>query len=317
MSDMLFDSRIHHKWSGVGMITLHISITLLALGIAFSLPIAAQFILFQWWPRVASDTSLLLASEFALAALLLLLFNLFRAATVNGFKGRVADIASLVYARHSANWLTRFRERSLIRRLPPARDAFIMTLTGYDTFAGENSLLRGPLRAAYEIRVMLLNPAAHGADTRIGSLPRTITRQSYVDEVNASIAFLAELRQVGRKVTLKFYDDEPFWKLAVLGDHLWVQYCHKGFEVKGDPEYVFALNPGQPRRGLFVPFYMYFLERWSDPRHPHYDFDTGELVYVDGKGREIRRAPLHGDEAGVCAAREAGDDEIVDLDRRP
>lgn len=40
----------------------------------------------------------------------------------------------------------------------------------------------------------------------------------------------------------------------VLGDHLWVQYCHDGYEVKDQPEYVFALNRDRPRLGLFVPF---------------------------------------------------------------
>lgn len=78
----------------------------------------------------------------------------------------------------------------------------------------------------------------------------------------------------------------------MLGELVWVQYCHSGFEVKHEPEYVFASNPENPRQGLFVPFYMYFLERWSDPRHPEFDFDTRELVYRDEDGREVRRAKL-------------------------
>jgi len=70
--------------------------------------------------------------------------------------------------------------------------------------------------------------------------------------------------------------------------------CHSGFEVKDEPEYVFALNPDNPRLGLFVPFYVHFLEQWSDARHPRYDFDTRELVYCDEHGREIRRARFAG-----------------------
>ena len=82
---------------------------------------------------------------------------------------------------------------------------------------------------------------------------------------------------------------------------MWVQYCHSGFEVKGEPEYVFALNRDNPRLGLFVPFYMYFLEQWNDPRHPRYDFDARELVYSDDCGREVRRTRFAGDRAELPA----------------
>ncbi|MGH8621065.1 MAG: hypothetical protein ACRET3_02910 [Burkholderiales bacterium] len=295
MGFLVSGSRSNRLWWGVRQVMLHAVITLLALGIAFSLPVVAQYILYQWWPRVASDTNLLLAFELGLAASLVLMFNLWRFASENRFKGKVADTAALVYARRSASWLARIRERSLVRKLPAVRDAYILTLTGYDTFADAKSLLRKPLKSAYEIRVMLLNPAARSAQKRINSLPQEVTRQSYIEEVEASIAHLAMLRTLGKRVTLKFYENEPFWKVVVLGDFLWLQYCHSGFEVKGEPEYVFAHNPANPRLGLFVPFYMYFLEQWSDARHPRYDFDTRELVYCDERGREIRRARFTGD----------------------
>ena len=294
MSELNFDLRGGRWWWGLRLAMLHVAITLLALGIAFSLPVLAQYILYQWWPLVASDANLMLASEISLAASLVILLNMWRVASENRLKSRVADTAALVYARHRSNWLTRWRERSLVKKLPTARDAFILTLTGYDTFADPKSLLYEPLRSAYEIRVLLLNPAARSMEKRVNSLPREITQQSYAGEVEASIACLAGLRTLGKKVTLKFYEHEPFWKVVVLGDHLWLQYCHSGFEVKSEPEYVFALNPDNPRLGLFVPFYMYFLEQWNSTRHPHYDFDTGELVYSDKCGREIRRARFGG-----------------------
>lgn len=281
-------------WQSLYQIAVHVLLTLLAIGIAFSLPTAAQYILYQWWPRVVSDGNLLLASEIGLAASLVLLFNFWRIAAEDREKGRVADAASLVYARPRGGWLARLRERGLFRRLPAARDAFVLTLTGQDIFSDGGGHFRAALERAYEIRVMLLNPSARGAEKRIDSLPREITRQSYLEQVEASIAQLAALRRLGKKISLRFYEHEPFWKLVVLGDHLWVQYCHSGFEVKDAPEYVFALNPAHPRLGFFVPFYMYFLEQWGDPRHPHYDFDTGELVYRDDCGRELRRASFAG-----------------------
>ncbi|HEY7658059.1 MAG TPA: hypothetical protein VH881_14420 [Burkholderiales bacterium] len=279
-------------WASLRQVALHIVLAALAVGIAFSLPIAARYILYQWWPLVASDASLLVVSEISLAASLVVLFNMWRLASEDRVKARVADTAALVYARRRVNWLTRLRERSLIRRMPAARDAFVLSLTGYDTFASARSPLHTPLQAAYEIRVMLLNPAVRAAERRVNSLPAAITRETYAEEVDASIAYLAALRALGRKVTLKFYEHEPFWKVVVLGDHLWVQYCHTGFTVTDQPEYVFALNRENPRLGLFVPFYMHFLEQWGEARHPRFDFDSRELVYTDETGRELRRTPF-------------------------
>jgi hypothetical protein len=142
--------------------------------------------------------------------------------------------------------------------------------------------------------LMLLNPASESAQRRVDSLPDGITLRSFAMEIDASIAYLANLRALGRKVTVKFYEREPFWKVAVLGDHVWVQYCHGGFEVKHEPEYVFALNRASPRRGFFVPFYMHFLDQWNDASHPEFDFDTNELVYPDAGGGEARRQAFVG-----------------------
>jgi hypothetical protein len=285
--------RRDNRWGkSLRAVLLHVLITVLAVGIAFALPAGAQYILYQWWPKVAEDANLLLATEIGLAAALALLFNVSRIAWENRHKVRIADMAALVYARDTHNWFTRWRERRLVKRLPAARDAFILTLTGYNTFANADSSLHESLKTAYEIRVMLLNPAGGSARRRVNSLPREVTLQVYRKEIEASIAYLAGLRMQGKKITLKFYEHEPFWKVAVLGEFVWVQYCHSGFEVKHEPEYVFASNPENPRQGLFVPFYMYFLERWSDPGHPEFDFDKRELVYRDEGGREVRRAKL-------------------------
>jgi hypothetical protein len=264
------------------------------MGVASSLPAGANFILFRWWPRVADDANLLLASEIAVAGILLLLFNIGRMAWENRHRACVADAAALVYARQKRGHIERWRERRILKRLPAARDACILTLTGFHTFGDPASPLHGALAKAYEIRVMLLNPASESAQRRVDSLPDGITLRSFAMEIDASIAYLANLRALGRKVTVKFYEREPFWKVAVLGDHVWVQYCHGGFEVKHEPEYVFALNRASPRRGFFVPFYMHFLDQWNDASHPEFDFDTNELVYPDAGGGEARRQAFVG-----------------------
>lgn len=279
----------------VRQVLLHAMVTVLAVAIAFSLPVIAEYVLFQWWPRVAEDANLLLATEVVLAATMVLLFNALHLAWQDRLKVQAADMASLVYARHRKNWITRWRERKLASQFNATRDAFILTLTGYDTFTGKSSLLRDQMGSAYEIRVLLMNPYALSAEKHVNALPDGVTLRAFADEVEASLAYLHKLIQQGKKVTVKFYEHKPFWKVAVLGDHVWVQYCHSGVEVKHEAEFVFALNRANPRLGLFVPFYMYFLDRWEDSRHPEYDFATGELVYRDALGSETRRMAFGGD----------------------
>ncbi|HZP92109.1 MAG TPA: hypothetical protein VFB20_04410 [Burkholderiales bacterium] len=279
--------------SWIGAVLSHGIITLLAIGIAFTLPVAAQYILYQWWPRVETDSHLLLTTETVVASMLVVLFNLAKVSWDNRRFVGSARVASLVHARSNESWLSRWRSASLFRRLPAARDAYVMTVTGYDTFIDRRSLFRAPLATACEIRVMLLNPASDGARRRIDSLPgKNATAQTFAREIEASIGYLGALRKAGKKVTLRFYNHPPFWKLVVLGDHVWVQYCHAGCEIRRSPEYVFAMHRRHPRRGLFVPFFMYFLEKWSEAHHPEFDFDTRQLVYRDREGRELKRLPF-------------------------
>lgn len=290
---MQMHAQPHGLLVSLRQILSHGAITLLAVVIAFALPSAARYILYDWWPMMEQDANLLLASEVALASVLVLLFNLAKIAWDGRHKVAMAGLASLVHARHARRgWIARWRERALIRKLPVARDAYILTQTGYDTLVEPDSSLRGVLEKSYEIRVMMVNPVGNGLRKRVDSLSQDVTLLSFHSEIEASIAFLANLRKVGKQVALKFYDEEPFWKLVVLGDHVWVQHCHSGVAVRQQPEYVFALNHQNPRLGFFVPFYMHFLNLWNDARHPEYDFDNNELIYRDGTGNEQSRTPL-------------------------
>jgi hypothetical protein len=289
----------HGFLHGLRQILSHGAVTILAVAIAFSLPGFANYILNEWWPGVESNANLLLATEIALASVLALVFNLATIAWDHRQRVLTARLASLVHARNAdAGWWSRRRERALVNQLTTARDAFVLTLTGYETLVAEDSLLRPVIEKAYEIRVMLVNPVGHGLRQRAESLPREVTVLTLHTEIEATIGALSALRKYGKKVKLKFYDEEPFWKLVVLGDYIWVQHCHSGFVVSEQPEYVFALQHTEPRHGLFVPFYMIFLNYWNDTRHPEYDFDTNELVYRDagGKetGREILGVPIDG-----------------------
>ncbi|MGH8848108.1 MAG: hypothetical protein ACREXQ_12850 [Polaromonas sp.] len=271
----------------------HGVITLLAVAIAFAAPSAARYILYVWWPRVELNSSLLLATEILLASTLMVLFNLWKRAWDNRHRLTSAKMASLVFARHPGKgWLSKIHERNLVRSLPAARDACILSLTGYDTLIARESLLKTVFTTAYEIRVMLLNPLGEAARKRVESLPEQITLSTLHEEIAASIAFLNECRKSGKKVSLKFYDHDPFWKIVVLDDRVWVQHCHTGRELKEQAEYVFGLHHADPSQGLFVPFYTYFLHKWNEVGHREYDFDAAELVQRDATGNESGRAPL-------------------------
>jgi hypothetical protein len=268
----------------------HIGVTLLAVGIAFSLPMLAKFILFTWWPLVEDDSQLLLVNEIVFAAVLVLLLNLFLGARQGRRSQRMNRAASLVHVREDDGWLSRWSDRRLLERIAGARDVAVMSITGYDTFVSQRGRLGKLVDHAYELRVMLMNPYGPGALRRVQSLgdPAPLL-ESCRHEAAATIERLAALATAGKKVTLKFYDDPPFWNLIVTGEHVWVRYCHDGHELKRQPEYVFARHRDKPARGLFSAFYMHFLNQWDKPQHPEYDFASGELIYRNERGNEVKR----------------------------
>jgi hypothetical protein len=277
-----FTQGIHHAFA-------HVVITLLAVGIAFSLPVVAKYILFYWWPKVEANSQLLMITEISFATVLVLLFNISKIAWDGRRSMHMNKIASLVYAREGLGWMSRWKERDMRKKIASVRDVYIMSITG-DTFSAENSDLQKTLEMAYEIRVMLANPYGKGVVSRAQSSddPEALL-QAYRQETEVSIAYLRKLASAGKKVKLKFYEEQPFWKLVVTGEYVWVQYCHDGHEVKTQPEYVFGLQHDNPQRGFFEPFYKYFLDQWKDSHHAEFNFETSELIYRNGDGNETSR----------------------------
>ncbi|MBZ0106425.1 MAG: hypothetical protein K8H84_12445 [Sulfuricella denitrificans] len=269
----------------------HAAVTLVAVGIAFSLPSAASFILYTWWPKVAENSHLLLINEISFAAVLVLLFNLVLIAEEGRRSLRMNRIASLVHVREGNNWLSRWSGRDLLKKISGTRDVSVISVTGYDTFVSERRNLHRFIEDSYEIRVMLMNPYGAGAKRRIESLGKQASLASYRQETEATIERLAALAAAGKKVTLKFYEEQPFWSLIVTGEYVWVQYCHDGQELRNQPEYVFALRKDKPAQGLFSAFYVHFLNQWNDPRHPEYDWNSKELIYRNNKGNEVGCLP--------------------------
>jgi hypothetical protein len=240
---------------------------------------------------VEGDSQLLLITEISFAAVLVLLFNLVLIAMEGRRSLRMNHIASLVHVHEADNWFSRWRGRDLRNRISGTRDVSVMSITGYDTFVSEKRNLHRFIDDSYELRVMLMNPYGAGAKRRIQSMGDQASLASYRQETEATIERLASLAAAGKKVTLKFYEEQPFWNLIVTGEYVWVQYCHDGHELKDQPEYVFALRKDKPAQGLFPAFYVHFLNQWNDPRHPEYDLQNKELIYRNDKGNEVGSIP--------------------------
>jgi len=272
------------------LIAVHGIITALAVGAAFAMPEAARYVLFQWWPRAEVDAKLLLASEMILAAVLVLLFHAIRMAWAGRCMLRIGHAAALIEVREHGKRFTLNAPLDANAKPPAARDALVLAVTGFDTFVAAGSHLGRIIGGCYEIRVLLLNPNSTGAARRAEALGDSqAALQAHRNELAASVRYLKQLSAKGKRVRLRLYESPPFWKIVIVGEHAWVQYCHDGYEVKTQPEYVFALRRDRPEQGFFPPFFMHFLNVWKDPRNAEYDLDTDELVVRDDAGNEVRR----------------------------
>lgn len=298
-------------WRSVRHMASHALITLIAVAIAFSLPTFASYILFNWWPRMQEDSQALLYTEIGLAAFLVLLLNLVKLTWDYRSRVRITSIASLVYAQESSDLFSRWVKSNQLKRLPWKRDLTIQAVTGYGTFAADDSVLKKLIQDCYEIRVLLLNPYGTYAEAYANAHddpPATLAEIRR--EIAASIAVLRQLLGSGKNVVLRFYEGAPLWELAFIGEHVWVRCSHgTRYVVENFPEYVFALQPKKPTRGLFPAFYTHFLNQWNDPRYPEYAFDTDELVYRDLKDSKASRVPYPG--AAVRGAETADREEAL------
>jgi len=305
------DKHFHSLAQGFNHAFSHIIVTLLAVGIAFSLPAVASYILYYWWPQVEGNSQLLMITEISFATVLVLLFNISKIAWDGRRSMHMNKIASLVYAREERGWMSRRKERDMRKLIANVRDVYIMSITGNDTLSADNIDLQKTFDMAYEIRVLLANPYGKGAASRaLSTDDPEATLKSYRDEIEASIAFLRKLSDAGKKIKLKFYEEPPFWKLVVTGEYVWVQYCHIGLDVKSQPEYVFGLQHDNPQRGFFEPFYKHFLDQWKEQGHPEFNFESNELVYRNEDGNEIQRAAFPPQEVHVVLAEELSALEI-------
>ena len=270
----------------------HIVITALSATIALSLPYTGKFIADNYliyWARIESEKVFLISMEIAVAVLLIIFFNfLDRSWKDRKFSNMAQKDMGLVLVAHPENLRTKKRAQKLKDQHGHAKDAMIIGSTGGNTFVNPEGDLHRVLQNCREAKIILLNPFSEGAFARAKCIPDPdVTLEHFKEQLTKSIAFLKSLNSPQKIIRLKLYEETPLFKLAVLGDYIFMKYYHADVHIKEMPEYIFRHSPDHGN--LFHAFYQIFLSKWRDSSLPEYDFETDELVRRDAAGKEITR----------------------------
>lgn len=172
----------------------------------------------------------------------------------------------------------------LVEEARKANTIELIGATGYKTFAKNDSEGTATLRDAFqnakgEIKVILLNPEGEQARNRATAV--NMNWEDYKHEIESSIRFLKELKNKGKAVSLKFYDQKPIWKLIRLDNFMWLQYYHPNSHVEKMPVYGLKRAHGKGNHNLFDPLYSVFEKKWLHDSNPYYDFSTDKIVYLN------------------------------------
>lgn len=276
-------------------IIYHIAIIVLSASIALSLPYSVAFItdnFLAFWSMVENEKIFLVTIEIACAVLLIFLINFF-AKNLRGRKlASAAKQAELILAFSRKGLIGQKKSKHLKQRNGVSRDIMLIGSTGFRTFAEPKTDLHEVIKNCRQAKIMLLNPFSKGASQRAASVPHPdITSDQFKKQIEISIDFLKKVNEIHQNVRLKFYNDAPFLKLAILGDYIWMQHYHTGADVKAMPEYVFK-NSSSNSNGLFAFFYQYFLKRWHDPELKECDFSATDSL------KEVKAVAEGKNEAG-------------------
>ncbi|MBI4638196.1 MAG: hypothetical protein HY727_17810 [Candidatus Rokubacteria bacterium] len=272
----------------------HIVIVVLSAAIAVSLPLTFTFAarwLLVYWASIDNEKLFLVSVEVAVALLLILVLTQARTNWRNRVVSKSARAAGLIHYSARKGVLGQTRTRRLKEQQGFMRDVMIVGSTGFRTLVDPNGDLHTVIQNCRSAKIMLLNPESSGALERVRSIPGAeVTQESLRNQLGETIAFLGALRAAEKRLRLKLYPDPPVWKLAILGDYAWVQHYHPGRDVRAMPEYLFVHSQDPAR--LYTAFYQDFVTRWNDPAIAECDLLTGELVYRDDTGKEVRREAL-------------------------
>jgi hypothetical protein len=276
-----------HHLASIGS---HLLVVVISAGIAFSLPWAAEHFL-TFWSHVQHEQIMLMSIELTVAVVLIVFVNFLRRGVKDRRLAQIAAEAGLVSCFHTQN--NQVRRQIAIQKTQQGRGRPLRVIgfTGFSTFADPNSDLFPIVQNCLEAKILLANPFSDTVRRRIEQQPDPVAAWNRVrQEVVTSIRLLKSLKATGKPVKLKLYSDLPLVRLAILGEHVWLQCYHTDLEVGTRPEYVFEHD--RQEHGLYALWYQYFLKRWASPTLPEYDFDRDELVYPEDGDGEVRREPF-------------------------
>lgn len=276
---------------GLARILYHVIVGLLSAAIALSLPFTLSFAaknLLVYWSLIGNEKIFIVFVEMVVAITVILLSHIVRKSWKDRRLSNMARQAGMVLVSSPRNFLEKRKIKSMKERVGFARDVMIIGSTGFRTFVDPKGDLHQVIQYYREVKIMFLNPYSEAASIRAKSiLNPEITPERLREQIKKSIDFLKGLKAVQKNIRLKLYDDLPLFKMAIIGDYLWIQHYHAGLDVQRTPEYVFRHD--QDMGNLYVPFYQYFLMRWNADDIPEYDLDSDGLVYRDAAGNEVMR----------------------------
>jgi len=271
----------------------HIFVVALSAAVALSLPsalrVAAREAL-RYWAFLENEKIFMVSLELGVAMLLIVSLTLIGRSWRNMKLAEIARNAGLIGVSRGG---PKKKNRKIREQQSSAKEFMLMGSTGYSTFAVPGGEMHHAIQQSREAKIMLLDPSSRGARNRAASLADPdMTPMNFRNQIAASIDFLKKLRVSQKQVRLKLYQDVPLFKMAIVGDYIYMRHYHSGRDVREMPEFVFRNS--QMSSNLYIPFYQYFLNRWRDPSLPEYDFDTDELVYRNAAGAELKRESFPG-----------------------
>ena len=250
-----------------------------------------------YWSFIETNKVFLISVEIAVAVLLITFFNYIGRSWNDRRRSNMANKAGIVFVTNPKNLLAgskikRFggtKVRKLKERQGISKDVALIGSTGFTTFVDpEGDLHRVIKKNCREAKVILLNPFGEGANIRAKSIPDpNVTSEGLKTQILRSMDYLRDLKALQKNIRLKLYQDAPLLKLAILGDYMSLKFYHAGLNSNEMPEYIFRHS--QDNGSLYGIFYEIFICKWRYGSMPEYDFDTGELIYRDGSGKETRR----------------------------
>lgn len=277
--------RLQELFQSTTSVLFHAFLVALSAGLILSLPFLATWTgarLSAYRSLIVQDKLYLVSGETALAILLVLAMNYVYRSERNRRMAKIAQNAGLEFFVTAGGGLMQRKIRRLKIAHGLAKSMMVIGVTGAKTLMNPSGDLHFLLENCLEAKILLLNPECAAAWARSKALHSPgATKEKFQEEILQTIQHLKRISRPEKPISLKLYSDPPLFKLAILGDHIWLQHYHPEFDVQTMPQYAFKHN--QDNHGLYMLFYQYFIKRWENADIPEYDLETNMLVFRGGR----------------------------------